>query len=42
MNFLVYIGLRRYGLSKAQAALAEKSKNLLMKAWRERRLIPEN
>lgn len=42
MNFLVYIGLRRYGLSKAQADMAEKSKNLLMKTWKEKQLIPEN
>jgi putative isomerase len=29
-------------LSGAQTDLAEKSKNLLLKAWQERRLIPEN
>ncbi len=42
MNFLVYLGLRNYDLSDARADLAEKSKNLLMKAWNEKRLIPEN
>ena len=42
MNFLVYLGLRNYNLSGAQTDLAEKSKNLLLKAWQERRLIPEN
>ncbi len=42
MNFLVYLGLRNYNLPRARADLAEKSKNLLLKAWRERNLIPEN
>jgi hypothetical protein len=42
MNFLVYLGLRRYGLTETRAELAEKSKRLLLKAWREKRLIPEN
>lgn len=42
MNFLVYLGLRNYDLPGARTDLAEKSKNLLLKAWRESNLVPEN
>jgi neutral trehalase len=33
MNFLTYIGLRRYGLARARRDLVEKSKSLLLKNW---------
>jgi neutral trehalase len=42
MNFLVYLGLRRYGLSAAAAELADRSKSLLLKEWREHGHIHEN
>lgn len=42
MNFLVYLGLRRYKLSKARADLAEKSKKLLLKEWLEKGHVHEN
>ena len=42
MNFLTYLGLRNYDLPEAREALVESSKNLLLKAWRERSLVPEN
>jgi hypothetical protein len=42
MNYLVYLGLREFGLPAAQASLAEKSKALLLKEWRELGHIHEN
>lgn len=42
MNFLVYLGLRRYDLPDARKALVEKSEALLLKEWRENRHIHEN
>lgn len=43
MNWLVYLGLRNYeDLSDTRRALAEKSKTLLLKEWREQRHIHEN
>ncbi len=42
MNFLVYLGLRNYNLPEARAELARKSKDMLLRAWRERRQVPEN
>jgi putative isomerase len=42
MNLLVYLGLRHYGLAQARADLAEKSKRLLLKEWRERGHVHEN
>jgi putative isomerase len=42
MNFLVYLGLRRYDLARARADLAEKSKALLLKEWREKGHVHEN
>lgn len=43
MNWLVYLGLRNYPhMQKARKALAEKSKALLLKEWREHRHIHEN
>ncbi len=41
-NFLVYEGLRRYGLDDAADQLAEKSAALLLKEWREEGHIHEN
>jgi hypothetical protein len=42
MNFLVYLALRNYDLSGARADLAEKSKALFLKNWREHRFVAEN
>ncbi len=42
MNFLVYLGLRKYDLPKARKALVEKSEALLLKEWRENRHVHEN
>lgn len=42
MNFLVYLGLRRYDLPAARRALVDKSKALLLKEWRERGHVHEN
>jgi glycogen debranching enzyme len=42
MNLLVYLGLRRYDLPNARAALAEKSKQLLLKEWLEKGHVHEN
>jgi len=42
MNFLVYLGLRRYGLQPACADLARKCKELLLKEWRSDGHVHEN
>jgi glycogen debranching enzyme len=42
MNFLVYIGLRRAGLSDERRWLAERSAELAMKEWSEARHVHEN
>lgn len=42
MNWLVYLGLRRYDLAEARRALVEKSEALLLKEWRERGHVHEN
>jgi hypothetical protein len=42
MNFLVYTGLRRYGLDEAADELAAKSAALFLKEWREEGHIHEN
>ncbi len=42
MNFLLYLGIRKYELPKARQALVEKSLNLSMKEWRENRRVYEN
>jgi glycogen debranching enzyme len=42
MNFLVYLGLRRYDLPAARAALARKSEALLLQEWREHGHVHEN
>jgi hypothetical protein len=42
MNFLVYLGLRNYELSKTREKLAEKSAELLLKDWRQYRFVHEN
>jgi hypothetical protein len=42
MNFLVYMGMCNYNLPEAKADMVEKSKNLLMKSWKENGAIYEN
>ncbi|MGN9909850.1 MGH1-like glycoside hydrolase domain-containing protein [Phytohabitans sp. LJ34] len=42
MNFLVYIGLRRAGLTEERSWLAERSAELAMKEWSEARHVHEN
>jgi len=42
MNFLVYLGLRKYDLPEARKALVEKSEALLLKEWREQGHVHEN
>lgn len=42
MNFLVYMGLRNYDLPGARKIMAEKSFNLIMKEWKEKRRVHEN
>lgn len=42
MNFLIYLGLRQYGFRDAAAELAQKSKNLVLKEWRELGHLHEN
>lgn len=42
MNFLVYLGLRRYGFDEACRQLADKSAALLLKEWRDKRHVHEN
>ena len=42
LNFLVYMGLRRHGLAKECADLAQKSAGLLMREWTEHGHIHEN
>lgn len=41
-NFLVYLGLRNYDLPQAREDLAEKSKELFLKNWREHGYVAEN
>jgi putative isomerase len=42
MNFLAYLGLRRYELPDARADLARRSYDLLMKSWRSEGAVYEN
>ncbi|PTX97870.1 trehalase family glycosidase [Opitutus sp. ER46] len=42
LNFLVYLGLKRYGQDEARKRVVEKSLALLTRAWREHRVAPEN
>lgn len=42
MNWLVYLGLRRYDLPEARQALVSKSRALLLKEWREHGHVHEN
>jgi putative isomerase len=42
MNFLVYLGLRKYNLPEARKALVEKSEALLLKEWHEHGHVHEN
>ena len=42
MNFLVYLGLRRYKLAQPAADLAQKSQALILKEWRANGHVHEN
>ncbi|MCS7048457.1 MAG: trehalase family glycosidase [Verrucomicrobiae bacterium] len=42
MNFLVYLGLCQYDLPEARRDLAEKSRQLLLKEWRDKGHVHEN
>ena len=42
LNFLVYLGIRKYDVSEAQADLVEKSKDLILRSWMEERAVYEN
>jgi len=42
MNFLVYLGLRKYDLPEARKVLAEKSLALISNEWNSNRIIFEN
>ncbi|CAN5435159.1 hypothetical protein BH11BAC5_BH11BAC5_09380 [soil metagenome] len=42
MNFLVYLGMQQYDVKDARADLVNKSKNLLMKNWKENGGVFEN
>lgn len=42
LNFLLYLGLRRYNLPQARADLAARSQALLLKEWRVRGHVHEN
>ncbi|WP_238008931.1 trehalase family glycosidase [Dactylosporangium sp. AC04546] len=42
MNFLVYLGLRRAGLTEERRWLAERSADVAMKEWHEARHVHEN
>ena len=42
MNFLVYLGLRRYDLGEARKDMVSKSKNILLKTWDIKRDVYEN
>jgi glycogen debranching enzyme len=42
MNFLVYLGIRKYNLPQARTAIVEKSKALLLKEWRQHGHVHEN
>jgi hypothetical protein len=42
LNFLVYLGLQRYGQKAAQKQVVEKSLALLVKNWRAHRTVAEN
>ncbi|NIM50129.1 MAG: hypothetical protein GTN62_07305 [Gemmatimonadales bacterium] len=42
MNYLVYHGLRRYGLDDAASELAARSAELFLRHWRDYQVSPEN
>jgi len=42
MNYLVYLGLRNYDDPKVRAAFAQKSWDLFLKEWRDKRHVHEN
>ncbi len=42
LNFLVYLGLRNYGLKGAQQELVKKSRDMFLSEWRRKGLVSEN
>ncbi|TWF52402.1 MGH1-like glycoside hydrolase domain-containing protein [Neorhizobium alkalisoli] len=42
VNFMVWLGLKRYGFAVEASALATKSYDLFMQSWREHRVAAEN
>lgn len=42
MNFLVYLGLRKYNIGDSRKDMVEKSKNILLKTWDIKRDVYEN
>lgn len=42
VNYMVWLGLRRYGFLKEASALASRSYELFMKSWRNDRIAAEN
>jgi putative isomerase len=42
VNFMVWLGLKRYGFAAKASELATKSYDLFMKSWREHRIAAEN
>jgi len=42
MNFLVYLGLRKYNIGDSRKDMVEKSKNILLKTWDLKRDVYEN
>jgi len=42
MNFLVYLGLRKYNVGNSRKDMVEKSKNMLLKTWDLKRDVYEN
>jgi hypothetical protein len=42
MNYLVYLGMQNYNLPEARKDLATKSNALLLKTWKDKRLVHEN
>lgn len=42
VNYMVWLGLRRYGFTTEASRLADQSYDLFMKSWREERIAAEN
>ena len=42
MNYLVYLGLAKYDDAETRRAFAEKSYELFLKEWKEKRHVHEN